>query len=239
MHCYHLISLTFVLIADRKIFAQESDFFFDVPLIGTENDNLFSAPAQDMFEKLDDGDWTLPMLPAESPLDFLVGNFDSCDNVQSFGRIRARSDDSCINDQPVPEESGPRLDLGEIFAPLRNIQTQEDLVNFICPSWAFQGILDIPVCSETGDLSATPIDTNSINDLISSQLSQFELFDVEFAYLRKLIPCHGVRREESTTNITLTASNSISDSIQLTKLSTRIRLVLLGFYSRSGMLIPA
>ena len=188
MHCYRLIPLTFVLMADRKIFAQESDFFLDVPLIGTENDDLFDAPVQDIFGNLDDGDWTLPVLPAESSFDFLVGSFDSCDNVQPFGRIRARSDDFCIDDQSVPEESGPRLNVDEIFAPLRKgLRTQEDVVNYICPSWAFRGILNVPVCTETGDLSATPIDSNSINGLISSQVPQFALFDVEFAYLRKLI----------------------------------------------------
>ena len=169
---------------NRKNCAQAWDNLFDVTSNENENEDFFSTPDDDIFENLDISDLTLP---AEGPLDLLAGKSDGCNNFQAFGRIRVRSDGFCDNDQSFStNDDDPLIDLNQILArPREGFKTQEAIVNFFCPAEAFQGILDIPVCTFAENWGATPVTTPV--PFFASIFSKFSLYHITYAVISKLI----------------------------------------------------
>lgn len=158
------------LAADDSLFNLNSQDAFDPDLLASDNPGSII------------GDGVNPLLTADANANKL-SNCNSNNNPQQpLSRKRARSttgDDFCPEIKaklpPTPREG--------YLTPLPNLETDEELKRFFCPTQLFQGILNIPVCALYDDFLLFGSDVFSLE--IMAPLSNTRLTNVMLGKLSR------------------------------------------------------
>lgn len=183
---FHRFALILICTPGTPSIAQ-TDFTFDQPLgeldtdgINWNTDTFFeneientNPSIKDTFLSFNDG-FSDSLLFADNP--------DLCTNgYQSLNKIRARSGESCVNQEENSDGLAPKTDQSNREATL----TQEKINEDNCPAEYYQKIFRIPVCalhnlgptqmSGPFDEDGFPLDENGLQD-VRGTLSKSPLF---------------------------------------------------------------
>lgn len=172
--CRHHFILLWAFIASRYTIAQGSDLLFEDPL---EDLGLNSGAADWGVEGslFDEPYSATAMTPP--PTDDNLFNLDS----EPFSTLLADNTDICMNEPQIsspqrsrirartavcaPEDSSSSKKTYKTPQEL-GLLTQESINDYWCPTRIYQGILNIPVCSEYDELQIIPSDLMDPETLI-------------------------------------------------------------------------